>query len=163
MSILLTTLKLVIKSKFKMLDIQHNDYKNWIVEIKSKIRSAQAKAALAVNTAVIDFYWDLGKMIAEKQTAWGTKFLDQLSKDLQAEFPEMKDLSTSNLKYCRSFYLFYQNVIGQQAVDQLQNYERQLDTISQQLVDQLKKISPQVEDEFILNSCKRIWKNQSLS
>ncbi len=123
-----------------MLDIQHNDYRNWIVEVKSKIRFSQAKAALAVNAAVIEFYWDLGKMIAEKQTAWGTKFLEQLSKDLQTEFPEMKGLSTSNLKYCRSFYLFYQNTIGQQPVDQLQSNEKQTNLIEQQLVAQLNKI-----------------------
>lgn len=37
------------------------DYKNWIVEIKSKIRSAQMKPVLTVNAAFIEFYWDLGK------------------------------------------------------------------------------------------------------
>ncbi|MCC7453315.1 MAG: DUF1016 domain-containing protein, partial [Crocinitomix sp.] len=49
-----------------------SDYKNWIIEIKSKIRATQMKAAMAVNSAVIEFYWDLGKMIYDKQTAWGT-------------------------------------------------------------------------------------------
>ena len=96
-----------------------NDYIKWIVEVKSKIRSAQLKAAWAINAALIEFYWDLGKMIADKQTAWGTKFIEQLSKDLQLEFSDMKGLSTSNLKYCRSFYLFYESLIGQQLVDQL--------------------------------------------
>lgn len=114
------------------------DYKNWIIEIKSKIRSAQMKAVLAVNAAVIEFYWDLGKVIAEKQTAWGTKFIEQLSKDLQAEFPNMKGLSASNLKYCRSFYLFYSNAIGQQLVDQLPNTESQSTEFVQQIVDQLQ-------------------------
>lgn len=126
-----------------MLDIQHNDYRNWIVEVKSKIRSAQAKAVLAVNVAVIEFYWDLGKMIAEKQTAWGTKFLEQLSKDLQAEFPEMKGLSLTNLKYCKLFYTKF--------------------SIRHQPGDELKKLSPQLEDEFILNICKQIpWGHNKL-
>lgn len=116
-----------------------SEYKNWISEIKSKIRAAQIKAALAVNSVVIEFYWDLGQMIVEKQTAWGTKFIEQLSKDLQAEFPDMKGLSTSNLKYCRSFYLFYENAIGQQLVDQIQSADNQK-IISQQLVAQLKQI-----------------------
>lgn len=117
-----------------------SDYKDWIVEIKSKIRSAQMKAVMAVNAAVIEFYWDLGKMISEKQTAWGTKFIEQLSKDLQVEFPEMKGLSARNLKYCRSFYLFYATTIGQQAVAQIQSTDNESNTISQQLVAQLKQI-----------------------
>lgn len=132
------------------------DYKNWIIEIKSKIRSAQMKAVMAVNSAVIEFYWELGKMIADKQTAWGTKFIEQLSKDLQAEFPDMKGLSTSNLKYCRSFYLFYQTTIGQQVVAKLQNHENQLNEFSQQFVDQLETISPQAEDKMLFNQLKQI-------
>ena len=44
-----------------------NEYKNWIKEIKAKIRTTQLKAAVAINSSLIEFYWDLGKMIAEKQ------------------------------------------------------------------------------------------------
>ena len=80
------------------------EYKNWISELKTKIRSTQIKAAIAVNAALIGFYWDLGKMIAEKQTAYGTAFLEHVSKDLKAEFPEMNGFSVTNLKYCKSFY-----------------------------------------------------------
>jgi predicted nuclease of restriction endonuclease-like (RecB) superfamily len=87
-----------------MTQIIDDDYKKWILEIKSKIRSAQMKAALSVNVALIEFYWDLGKMIAEKQTAWGSKFLEKVSNDLKNEFPDMKGFSVTNLKYCRLFY-----------------------------------------------------------
>lgn len=83
-----------------------SEYKHWIAEVKTKIRSAQLKAALAVNSVLIQFYWDLGKMISEKQTAWGTKFLEQLSADLKAEFPEMQGFPVTNLKYCRLFNQF---------------------------------------------------------
>jgi predicted nuclease of restriction endonuclease-like (RecB) superfamily len=96
------------------------EYKDWFVALKGKIRSAQAKAAMSVNTELIRLYWELGKEITEKQTQWGTKFLTNLSKDLQAEFPNMGGLTLTNLKYCRSFYQFYTNrLIGQQPVDQL--------------------------------------------
>jgi predicted nuclease of restriction endonuclease-like (RecB) superfamily len=87
-----------------MTEIFNDDYKKWIVDIKAKIRSAQMKAALSVNSALIEFYWDLGKMIAEKQSAWGSNFLEKVSKDLQKEFPEIKGFSVTNLKYCRLFY-----------------------------------------------------------
>jgi predicted nuclease of restriction endonuclease-like (RecB) superfamily len=98
-------------------------YKEWLTEIKSKIRSSQIKAALAVNAALIDFYWDLGKMIAEKlnQEAWGNKVIDQLSEDLRLEFPDMKGFSRTNLYYVKQFYLsYYENIqIVQQLVGQL--------------------------------------------
>lgn len=93
-------------------------YKDWLIELKRTIRSTQIKASLAVNATVIQFYWDLGKMITEKQTAWGTGFLEQLSKDLKAEFSDMQGLSFRNLKYCRQFYQFYSPSIGQQPVAQ---------------------------------------------
>ena len=112
------------------------EYKNWIIEIKSKIRATQMKAAMAVNATVIEFYWELGKMIAKKQTAWGTKFLDQLSKDLQTEFPDMKGFSKTNLKYCKLFYNKF--------------------PIRPQIEDELLTISPKPEDEMLFNLVKQI-------
>ncbi len=110
-------------------------YKQWLTELKGKIRSVQVKAAIAVNSALIQFYWELGKMIAEKQTNWGSKFLEKLSKDLQEEFPEMKGLSERNLKYCRMFYQFYAPVnFGQQPVAQLQATDNQEEISVQQPV-----------------------------
>jgi len=99
--------------------ILDHDYKLWIIDIKSKIRSAQMKAALAVNASLIEFYWDLGKMIAEKQAtaAWGSKSLAQVSKDLKDEFPEMSGFSESNLKTCKLFYQYFTS--RSQAVNQL--------------------------------------------
>lgn len=119
-------------------------YKQWLIELKGKIRSVQIKAAIAVNSALIQFYWELGKMISEKQTVWGSKFLENLSKDLQEEFPEMKGLSERNLKYCRMFYQFYNLIslrqpvsnFGQQPVAQLQDTDKQGDKSIQQPVEQ---------------------------
>ena len=101
-----------MKSKDLTLD---NQYVAWINSLKSKIRSSQIKAALAVNTMLIEFYWDLGKQIAEKEIAWGSKFLEKLSKDLQNEFPDMKGFSISNLKTCKLFY----NYFSSQTVNQI--------------------------------------------
>jgi predicted nuclease of restriction endonuclease-like (RecB) superfamily len=107
-----------------MSDLNHfnSDYKTWISELKLKIRSTQIKAAVAVNATLIQFYLELGKMIVEKQsqTAWGGKLLEQISKDLKDEFPDMQGFSVRNLKYCRLFYTFYKDFsIGQQVVAQL--------------------------------------------
>lgn len=104
------------------------EYKSWLIQLKSKIRSVQAKAAIAVNSALIEFYWELGKMITEKENVWGSKLLEQVAQDLKTEFPAMKGLSSTNLKYCKQFYKFYQSPIVQQSVGQ----------ISQQPVDQFQ-------------------------
>ncbi len=105
----------------RMEELINADYKDWLVEIKSKIRSSQVKAAIAVNSALIQFYWDLGKMITEKQaqTQWGDGLLMQLSHDLKSEFPEMKGLSYRSLNYARQFYQFYKDAIVQQVVAQI--------------------------------------------
>ncbi|MCG2460832.1 PDDEXK nuclease domain-containing protein [Flavobacteriaceae bacterium F89] len=112
-------------------------YKNWLGELKEKIARTQQKTVMAVNAALIQFYWDLGKDIAEKQASsqWGDKIVEQIAVDLRKAFPNLKGLSASNLKYCKRFYLFYTTTaIGQQPVDQLQKQDR---TIGQQAVDQI--------------------------
>lgn len=98
--------------------LQNEEYKNWIEELKQKVFSSQIKASIAVNSALIEFYFLLGKSISEKESIWGEKLLEQTSKDLKTAFPEMKGFSVTNLKYCKTFYLFYSNAISQQAVDQ---------------------------------------------
>lgn len=103
-------------------------YVKWISDLKEKVRSAQLKAAVAVNSELIRLYWDMGRMITEKQTAWGTKFLAQLSRDLSQEFPDMKGFSERNLKYCRQFYQFYASSFGQQPAAQIQVTENQNNT-----------------------------------
>ena len=57
--------------------------------------------------------WDLGKQIVEKQekAQWGSGFIEQLSKDLKEEFPDMTGFSFTNLHYCRRFYKFYSQKI----------------------------------------------------
>lgn len=104
-------------------EFKDKDYIEWLKELKNKVLSSQLKAAVAVNTALLEFYWELGADIVEKQknASWGSGFLNQLSKDLMAEFPDMKGFSLRNIKYIRQWYQFYTNdiQIGQQAVAQL--------------------------------------------
>ena len=97
------------------------DYKDWITQLKQRFRHTQLKAAVAVNSSLLQFYWELGEQIISKQqnTSWGDGFLAQLSRDLQSEFPNVKGFSLRNLKYIRQWVGFYA-AIGQQAVAQLQ-------------------------------------------
>ena len=86
-----------------------SDYRDWLAQLKDKLRTVQIQAAIAVNREMLQFYWELGADIVEKQKSvfWGDRFLPQLSQDLSVEFPEMKGFSVSNLKYMRQWFLFY--------------------------------------------------------
>lgn len=105
-----------------------SEYKDWIGELKQRIRQSQIKAAVKVNTELLQLYWKLGGEIVEKQqnAQWGDGFLKQLSADLMAEFPEMKGFSLRNLERIRNWYLFYYEhyTITAQAVPQFGNANR---------------------------------------
>jgi len=93
-------------------------YSDLLLKIKQQVRSLQAKAALAVNTSLIQLYWNLGKMIADNQELFEGRnsYVAQLEKDLHAEFPDIKGFSRSNLFYIRKFYQFYATSSVQQPV-----------------------------------------------
>ena len=86
-----------------------SEYKNWIGELKQRIRQSQIKAAVRVNTELLQLYWQLGSEIVEKQqnAKWGDGFLKQLSADLMTEFTEMKGFSVRNLQLICRWYEFY--------------------------------------------------------
>lgn len=72
---------------------------------KATIQAARTRAVLAVNSELIGLYWDLGRLILDRQEAegWGSKVIERLSNDLRAEFLGMTGLSRSNLLYMRAF------------------------------------------------------------
>jgi hypothetical protein len=65
-----------------------DDYRDWLKNVKLRVRQAQLKAAVQVNTALLTFYWELGADIVghQKNAKWGSGFLKQLSVDLMGEF-----------------------------------------------------------------------------
>ena len=81
------------------------DYETFLTNLKVRIRSAQIRAALAVNRELVLLYWQIGRDILtrQQQQGWGAKVIQTLSKDLKHEFPEMKGFSRSNLLYMRAF------------------------------------------------------------
>ena len=42
-------------------------YKKWLLDLKQRYQSQQIKAAIQVNRALLEFYWSLGRDIAERQ------------------------------------------------------------------------------------------------
>lgn len=106
-------------------------YIKFIASLKSKIRSAQVKGAIAVNRELIRLYWELGKDIVEKQKVekWGSNVLERVAKDLQSEFPGVEGFSRSNIFYMRSFYIAHAKVqlaVGQFEIKLVEKLPKEL-------------------------------------
>jgi predicted nuclease of restriction endonuclease-like (RecB) superfamily len=88
-----------------------DDYRHLLMEIKQRIHSAQYEALKAVNREMINLYWDIGQIIVTQQqgASWGKSVVEQLAKDLQAEFPGISGFSAANLWRMRLFYESYVN------------------------------------------------------
>jgi predicted nuclease of restriction endonuclease-like (RecB) superfamily len=86
-------------------NIINQEYNKFLGNLKERVASSRYKAALSVNKELIMLYHHIGTQILEAQErqGWGAKVIDQLSKDLVSEFPEMKGFSVRNLKYMRKF------------------------------------------------------------
>ncbi|MDD5422548.1 MAG: PDDEXK nuclease domain-containing protein [Candidatus Omnitrophota bacterium] len=85
------------------------NYKNLLLEVKERIHRAQYEALKAVNKELIALYWDIGKIVVEKQKkhGWGKSIVENLARDLQLEFPGIHGFSVQNIWYMRQFYLEY--------------------------------------------------------
>ncbi len=88
---------------------KQGDYPRLLSEIKERIRSAQYEALKAVNKELVGLYWDIGKMIVERQAGetWGKAVVQQLAGDLQREFPGVSGFSASNLWRVKAFFEAY--------------------------------------------------------
>lgn len=93
-----------------MSDIEKtSDYFSWIGELKKRYRATQIKAAISVNSALLEFYWNLGKDISERYPGKrrNAHFFAELSADLKIAIPEASGLSERNLQHIQRFYEFY--------------------------------------------------------
>lgn len=127
------------------MEIITQEYKQFLFDIKSKIQSAQLKAHIKVNEEMLKLYWEIGSMIISKQkeSSWGDKILENISKDLKKEFPALQGFSLRNIHYMKKWVLFYSN--NQQSIDE----------IVQQLVAQIFQI-PWGHNIHIISKVKNI-------
>lgn len=88
-----------------------DDYTSLLAEVKERVRAAQYDALKAVNKELIALYWDIGRMVTERQAAGahGTAVVKRLSVDLQAEFPGVVGFSWRNLFYMSEFFSAYRD------------------------------------------------------
>ena len=86
-------------------------YQQLVADATHRVRTGQLAAFRAVNKELIELYWDLGKMILERQQqhSWGKSVVELLSKDLQKEFPNVEGLSERNLWRMRTFHVSYKD------------------------------------------------------
>jgi len=86
-------------------DVLPADYPQFLAEIKARIRAARTRAALAVNSELIQLYWEIGHEILEREgrQGWGAKVVDRLAVDLRRELPDITGFSPRNLRYMREF------------------------------------------------------------
>lgn len=99
-----------------------DDYADWLKHLKSDIARAQQRAALAVNSELVQLYWRIGRdiLLRQEMQGWGAKVIDRLARDLKDSFPDMRGWSSSNLKYMRFFAQHCPDgKFGQQPADQL--------------------------------------------
>jgi predicted nuclease of restriction endonuclease-like (RecB) superfamily len=101
------------------------NYDEFLRSLKDRIRQAQVRAALSVNSELVLLYWNIGREILARQqeTGWGGKVIDRLAKDLKQAFPDMQGFSSRSLKYMRSFAEAYPDLsIVQEVLAQITWY-----------------------------------------
>jgi predicted nuclease of restriction endonuclease-like (RecB) superfamily len=87
-----------------------HSYEEFLEDIKARIRSAQARAARAINAELIDVYWQIGHEILQRQAEegdrrgrGGPKIVERLSADLRSALPGARGFSVRSLRYMRAF------------------------------------------------------------
>lgn len=97
----------------KSINILDADYIQWIKDLSSRYRRSQIKASVKVNQEMLQFYWELGKDIVERdaENRYGAHFYASLSRDLKVLLPDATGLSERNLYYTRKFYSLYKQVL----------------------------------------------------
>ena len=89
----------------------NEEYQKFFLDLKTRIQTAQTRAALAVNRELVLLYWQMGRDLDAKQDqyGWGDKVFDRIASDLQSVFPGIQGFSSRNLYRMRAFYRAYPN------------------------------------------------------
>lgn len=88
-----------------------NQHNSLVDEIKSILKTAQAKAVSAVNSAMVFAYWEIGKRIVEEEqngdekAEYGTFLLKELAQNLSVDIG--KNFDERELRRIRQFFLTF--------------------------------------------------------
>lgn len=92
-----------------------NNFKQWVEVLSQNYKRAQIKAAIHVNSELINFYLNLGKEISETsyKAMYGNSFYNKLSFELRSRLKDVKGLSPVNIRYCERVYTLYKKILPQ--------------------------------------------------
>lgn len=104
-----------------------SNYVRWIYDVKQRFRNTQIRAAVKVNSEQLLFNWKMGRdlVVRKAEDMWGSGIVEQVSLDLQNEFPEAKGFSARNLWSMKKWYSFY--ALSPESHGLLQNLSEQID------------------------------------
>jgi predicted nuclease of restriction endonuclease-like (RecB) superfamily len=132
-----------------MSKIQPDNYASLLEEVKERVKSAQYEALRAVNKELVGLYWEIGRLIVEKQKkdSWGKSVVEKLASDLRREFPGLSGFSAPNVWFMRQFYLAYHEN------EKLQPLVREISWTKNLVV--MAKCKDPLEREFYLRMTKK--------
>ena len=94
--------------------IVRSDFAALVTEVKGRIQAAQTRAVLAVNAELVRLYWDIGRIIDERQQreGWGAAVIPRLAVSLHNELPDVKGFSERNVKRMLAFFREYRGLVA---------------------------------------------------
>lgn len=95
--------------KPKKAAVDRSGFAALLADVKGRIQAAQTRAVLAVNSELVRLYWDIGRIIAERQEreGWGAAVIPRLALKLKNELPDLKGFSERNIKRMLAFHREY--------------------------------------------------------
>jgi predicted nuclease of restriction endonuclease-like (RecB) superfamily len=132
-------------------------YNNLINQIGELLAKGREQAGRAVNTILVQTYWQIGRHIVEfeqggnAKAEYGSELLDKLSKDLTLAYG--KGFSRTNLKNFRKFYLTFQKI--QTASGQFEISQTLSDQLTWSHYSEILKADNDLEISFYINQCEK--------
>jgi predicted nuclease of restriction endonuclease-like (RecB) superfamily len=100
--------------KPKSAPVGRSDFAALLADVKGRIQTAQTRAVLAVNGELVRLYWDIGRIIVDRQLreGWGAAVIPRLALKLKNELPDLKGFSERNIKRMLAFHRDYPDPIA---------------------------------------------------
>ena len=131
---------------------------NYINEVKEILKNARQKAYTAVNSAMVEAYWKIGRRIVEEEQSgreraeYGKEIIKNLSKELTEDFG--KGFGERNIRNIRQFYVLFSD------------YEKWKSLISKLTWTHIQKVL-RVSDEksrifYLTEAAENMWSVRTL-
>lgn len=136
---------------------QITQYQPFLKQILTKIQSARYEMLKTVSKQTVALYWEIGKSVSQQMQdqGWGKSIVEQLSKDLQREFPGIKGFSASNIWRMKTFYETYKNN------EKLAPLVREIGWTQNKLI--FEKCKDDIQKEYYLKKTKQMgWSKLDL-